>query len=413
MEVQRWSRGSIFWLLLRMMAFFVVVANFFSLIQVGQISLLGYATVAILLATITALVLNFKGAVMLLGRFSGWVAFVVWLCLTFVISGVEVAQPPIANISLVAIMAFSGMMAWAVPSEVNTLYTILRWAFAANTGLAILLLAITGTSGDLLGPRTCAIVAVLGLGVTLSYWRHGHRVWLYVSLAMILIPLVTLSRTAAACGLILFPISGIPMRKRKVSWTKIAILGIGACACFFIAIEMSPELQSRFFFGGRTAKDFVHGDATLDTSGRAEMWGAIIDSWSADQQTMWIGRGAGSSEGAAASAVASMSHPHNDYLALLHDYGIIGFAIFIVAFLRLIWGRWKTWRNSEFAGSEWATVHSSAFLMVLALGIMMITDNPMEYMFAILPTALMVGSSIGLEANESSGELALTESSLM
>jgi O-antigen ligase len=411
LDVQRQGRVSVFWLLLRVMACFVLVANFFTLVQVGPLSLLGYATVVILLVTTMALAFNIRGVVLMFRPLFLWGTFVVWLCLTFVISGIVVAQPPIANISLIAIMALSGVMAWAVPSEVKTLHTILRWAFVANAGISMVLLALTGLSGDLLGPRTCAITAVLGLGITLSYWRRGHRAWLFVSLALVLVPLVTLSRTAAACGLVLFPISGIPLRQRKLSWTKMAFLGIAACVCLYSAMEMFPELQNRFFFGGRTAKDFVHGNATLDTSGRAEMWAAVIDSWSATPQTMWIGRGAGSSEDAASEGVSSMSHPHNDYLALLHDYGIIGFSIFVLAYFKLIWGRWKTWGRSESAGSQHAIIHSAAFLMALAMAIMMITDNPLEYMFAILPTALVVGSSIGLEANENSQESASPESS--
>jgi O-antigen ligase len=403
------GRPSIFWMMLRALAGFVLIANFLTLVQVGTISLLGYATVVILGVTIMALAFSLREVIQLFRYLYLWLAFVLWLCLTFILSGVAVIQPPIAHISLVMIMAVSMVMAFAVPGEVKILHTILRWVFVVNAGLSLLLLALTGTSGDLLGPRTCAIMAILGLGITLSYWRHGHRRWLYVSMGLVLIPLVTLSRTAAVCGLVLFPISGLAMRKRKASWVKLALLGVAACICFLIAVEVSPAIRDRFFFGGRGAKDFVHGNATLDTSGRAEMWGAVIDSWWTNPQTIWIGRGAGSSEEIANSAVSNMSHPHNDYLALLHDYGIIGFTIFAVAFFGLIWGRWKIWRRSEIEGSPHAMIHSSAFLMALALGLMMITDNPLEYVFAILPTALVVGCSIGVEVNDKSRKFVARE----
>jgi O-antigen ligase len=398
-DIQRGNRGSLFPLILRLMALFVVVANYFSLIQAGPSSLLGYATVVLLLVALLGLAFSASKTLVVFRPLFLWAVFFFWMCFSFVVSGVAVPQPPIVNIALIAIMAFSAISAWAVPSQMHSLFAILRWAFVANAGIAALYL-LSSYSGDLVGARTCAITAVLGLALLLSHWRHGHRLWLFISAAVVLVPLATLSRTAAACGLLLFPLSALRLPGRKTRWGRVAILAIAACALFYIATEMSPSLKSRFFFGGRSATDFVTGHATLDTSGRAEMWQAVIESWSYSWKTMLIGRGAGSNEDAAAAGVSTMAHPHNDYLALLHDYGAIGLSIFLIAFFKMLSGRWKAWGRAEAAGSEYAEIHSAAFLMALAFAIMMTTDNPLDYMFAIMPTAIVVGCSLGLEINQ-------------
>jgi O-antigen ligase len=396
---QRPSRASVFHITVRIMACFVVVANFLYLIQAGPLSLLGYVTILFLLVAGLELAFSTRATLTIFGPLFFWVVFVAWLCISFAISGIAVPQPPIANAALIAIMALSGINAWADPREACTLLGILRWAFVANAGLSLLLVFTGISSNSGLGSRTLAIVAVLGLAVTLSYWRSGHPWWFLISIGVWLVPLVTLSRTAAICGALLFPLSASRSHGRRRRWTKVVVLTMVAGCTFYVAIRTVPEFENRFFFG-RSPEDFINGKASLDTAGRAQMWQSVIESWSATAQTMIIGQGAGTSEDAASKGVSSMDHPHNDYLGVLHDYGIIGLSIFVTAFFLLLRGRWKAWSHAEESGSQQAGIHCAAFLMAFAFAIMMITDNPLEYFFAILPTAIVVGSSVGVEMYE-------------
>ena len=398
---QHGNRASIIHITLRIMTGFVVAANFLAAVQAGPLTLLGYVTILFLI--VAGLVLTFRtGATLMIFKpLFFWGAFIVWMCISFAVSGITVPQPPIAIAALIAIMALSGINAWAVPNEVHALHTILRWAFIANAGFSLVIVLGRIPADYYLGSRTLAIVALLGLAVTLSYWRAGHPLWFFVSIGMWLVPLVTFSRTATICGVFLFPLSASRSQDPGRRWTKRLILVMLAGCGFYGATQIFPEFENRFFFG-RSTQDFFNGKATLDTAGRAEMWQAVIESWSSTPQTMLIGQGAGSSGVAASKGVSSMNHPHNDYLGLLHDYGIIGFSIFVTAFFLLLRGRWRAWSRAEESGSRHAVIHSAAFLITSAFAVMMFTDNPLEYFFAILPTAVIVGSSVGVEMHESS-----------
>jgi O-antigen ligase len=394
----RAGRVSLIDVSLRAMACLVVLGTLPSAIRVGSISMLGYATVVCLGIAVIELTYTLNSTIKVFKHLFLWGMFFVWICLSLLVSGLAYPQPLLANIALILLLALSAINGWSQPARIYTLHTILRWSFIVNIGISVILL-LSQALGDVAGPRGCAIVAVLGLAVTLSYWRVGHIWWLFASVALWLVILLTLSRTATICGALLFLLAVSRRRDGSFSKSKILIAaGVGA-TFFAILIVAFPQFEGRFFFG-HSAADFAHGKAGLDTSGRAEMWQAVFDSWSSTPKNMLLGQGAGTSEDAASKGVPSMTHPHNDYLAVLHDYGLIGWLIFAVALVRLLYGRWKAWSKAGLEGAEYTFIHSSAFLMVVAFVIMMITDNPYDYFYAILPVAIVVGSSVGLEIRQ-------------
>lgn len=72
----------------------------------------------------------------------------------------------------------------------------------------------------------------------------------------------------------------------------------------------------------------LNGDIQQGTSGRLEIWSALMDVYKSDIITVLLGLGVGGSE-----LVGLKADPHNFYLQVLSEFGIIGFLFFAIAFM--------------------------------------------------------------------------------
>ena len=143
-----------------------------------------------------------------------------------------------------------------------------------------------------------------------------------------------------------------------------------------IALTFTSAQFQRRFFGGRGAEggsvdDLLEG--RIDSSGRFELWGLL---WEKAMARPVHGYGAGSSSYESARA-GEIAHPHNDYLRILYDYGLAGFAIFWLFYVR-IWLRalfgMRRGRESEAYG-----VRAQVYLALSGLLLISATDNPVIY----------------------------------
>jgi O-antigen ligase len=138
------------------------------------------------------------------------------------------------------------------------------------------------------------------------------------------------------------------------------------------------------------------GGYTFSATGRTELWSLT---WHQFEESPWIGQGAGASE-EYLTALGGASHPHNDYLRLLFDYGIVGTALWtlgIVLIMTALFRDWRRWDESRDpkAGTElWALLSIAAFLAA------MITANPLVYMHVQGPLGLIVGVALATSAGK-------------
>ncbi|HEY0375240.1 MAG TPA: hypothetical protein VGC94_10620, partial [Amnibacterium sp.] len=88
----------------------------------------------------------------------------------------------------------------------------------------------------------------------------------------------------------------------------------------------------------------------------------------------------------------NIGHPHNDYLRLWHDFGLLGVGLFALGLLILIVGAVRRALRTEPGSSA---VHWSAALGLSAVAAAAATDNVFIYPFVMLPLAAVVGVSIG------------------
>jgi len=198
----------------------------------------------------------------------------------------------------------------------------------------------------------------------------------------------SLSRLAFAVALFLFPLSQIrPTSIRR--WLLFALWGTLAAGLFYLAVTYVEPVRARFFEGDLS---WQVGSLPINVMGRTRFWRIILDSFA---ESPWIGKGAGASQEVLRKLYVNISHPHNDYLRILHDFGVIGLALWILALGRLLWVTWKARIRADRRRSADARVHLAAFLSLIVLVLSMLTDNTMDYVFVMAPQAVLVGMSLG------------------
>lgn len=181
-----------------------------------------------------------------------------------------------------------------------------------------------------------------------------------------LVPVLTTARATTLVAGLLYPLSLAPVSTRR------RVLITGAVVLVGIGVFYSSTFQEKMFLSGSgSVGDLTSDVGDLQTSGRAEMWLAL---WEEFPERPWLGHGADAS-GVVSMEVANMDQPHNDYLRLLYDYGVIGLALFLLA---VIWTMVRLMRLKSVAVEHrwWKYALASSFIPYLLL---MITDNIILY----------------------------------
>ena len=244
-----------------------------------------------------------------------------------------------------------------------------------------------GTS-ELIGARSFGLFALLGVAHFLAEWRYGR--WTGLLWATLITVLIGLSESRLALGIAvaLFPLSQIPTR-RLTRVFRMAAVACGVIALSYAAFEYFDALRDRFLIGDTSVKFAGIG---INVSGRLSFWRVTMESIN---DSPIVGKGAGSTEGLIESVFLDIRHPHNDYLRVVHDYGVIGVGLWIVAILTLLISLWRSWRRADREKSGLARFHLAALLGLIAFILAMSMENALVYTFVTAPLALLIGSAFG------------------
>ena len=117
-----------------------------------------------------------------------------------------------------------------------------------------------------------------------------------------------------------FPLTFAPMKPRKRLLILLAFGVIG------LLILYSPRMQQKMFWSGHgTLIDLKLDNPDLKTSGRFNVWGKL---YKEVQEKPWFGHGTNAQGEFLLSWLNVYGQPHNDWLRLLFDYGLVGTLIF-------------------------------------------------------------------------------------
>ena len=240
-------------------------------------------------------------------------------------------------------------------------------------------------------PRSFALAALVSLAWSLALVRYGsrHAIWLVIGLALAI--LFSLSRTAFAIALIITPLAAVSSRG-LVKMLRVGLIVLLVAAVFYVVFTQVAVFRERFTEGDVRQVGVVR----INASGRLAVWPFIWESFS---DSPWLGHGAGSTVELTTSLFGEdLAHAHNDYLKLLHDFGLVGALLWLLGTTAGVTSSFRAWRESDRGGDSAARFHLASALALIAVAISMATDNTISYFFVMAPTGVLLGASRGLAA---------------
>ncbi len=245
----------------------------------------------------------------------------------------------------------------------------------------------------LIGPRAVAIYLLIPLACGLARWRYAagpkaRTVAMTTSILALLTILFTLSRTASMVGLLLFGVSRLRPSRKFISSAR-TMAGIALAVA---VLTLVPQFRERLFFGANP--EFLGYVESFNTAGRNKTWPLTFER---ALERPVLGWGPGSSRLLVGELLSykhtdAEYHPHNEYLQVFHDMGIVGILCLVGSWGTLLWRQSRRWKQADRDGDPVLAARSLAALLgIMALMLTSLTDNTFHYAFAVLPAILLVG----------------------
>jgi O-antigen ligase len=340
----------------------------------------------------------------LLGRVVPYLGFLTWIgiSLGWALPDFWGVQNGILYILFGSLVIISGVVAGRDPGKTHELVRrCMLWIDSIALAIVLASLVVGGlpTAEGVwwFGPRGLALLGLIPLSWHLAGWYYGVRGSLIPVCLWLAAIALSLSRTATAVSLLLFGMTSLlQLRFRRTNpvWSTAVFLGLLIIAG--AVVRYSDVFRGRLF-GGDTA--LAIGTARINTEGRLELWDLVASS---ARRSPMIGNGLGSSQAvvnAAYPRFAGVGHPHNDYLRMWHDFGLIGLLLFVAALGGWLVVLFRRWYRAERWGSDSTQLELSATLGLLGVLLAMLTDNVIVYVFAMGPLGVLVGAGLGLRAH--------------
>jgi hypothetical protein len=324
--------------------------------------------------------------------------FLLWAVAAGALHGV--GKYGIQNLAVfVMLIAGSALIAATDARRPEQIYRILigcAWLTAAVYAASVVLHG-AGTS-TFFGARSFAIEALPLLAVAVAY-SHRSRAGRLLPWVLFMLIVLSLSRTAMFAGLVLM-VFHMSRGRGGRSTAKMLIALVLVSAAAYVAVDHVSVIRDRFTEGDR---GFSVGGTTLDTEGRNVIWPLV---WHSAQEHAWLGAGPGTSTVLVSQTLPPETEPHNDYLRLWHDYGLVGLALWCGGYAWAIASGIARARRAP-AGSAMEARQVAAALALVALALVMLTDNAIIYPFAVAPVMLLVGCAAESRHREVVGPVAV------
>jgi O-antigen ligase len=246
----------------------------------------------------------------------------------------------------------------------------------------------------IVGPRSVSLLALAAVGWHLARWYEGHRRSGAYAVLWIIAVVLTLSRTATAAALtevaivMLLQLWFAPGRlvRRAPLVAAAALLGAAMLAVY------GAQVRDRFFTAEFNVIEV--GGVRVSSSGRSNLWPAVVES---ALRRPVIGQGLGSSQMVSGDIGEYLGHPHNDYLRVWHDLGLIGLVLLLTAFITWCRTLWRALRSAarHKGAHEQVVLPLAGFLGLLSLMLAASTDNALIYPFVMAPMGILVGAGLG------------------
>lgn len=289
------------------------------------------------------------------------------------------------------IEGFQNTLVWA--AFALTLFSLPYWIAAQDTHRAQSLLRIVVVvvpvtkiiifyaGVDVYGEASYALVALILLAIAVS---QRPQAWFeYLSPWLLLYSVLLCDvRTAAVVAALLVIVS--VWQWPVASWAKTALTFVSAVLA---GVMVWWAVGDRLLNSGDSGlAQFVGEDsilARIGTTNRGAAWAYILENL--PEGTNWWGQGPGHSS-FLADELLGIHHPHNEYLRIFFDFGWIGFALFLAGSLAMFLALVVTWRSTR------TELSLAGLLSIVVVALMAVTDNPIVFIYVMLPVALLVSA---------------------
>lgn len=248
----------------------------------------------------------------------------------------------------------------------------------------------------LVHPRPAALHLLVIVALAVAQWRYGSRSrgrrWgALVSVIAAGTILLTLSRMASLTALLLLATFRLhPVR----SWTLIPQVLVGIAVVGLILFQVT-WFRDRSFF--KADVSIAESWQNLNTAGRADsFWPLTIEhalqkplfGWGLGGARVFLGKFGPKVKG---KWEPGDYHPHNEYLQVFHDMGILGLMLMLVTWGALMTRYWRDWKQAHLSGNllvaKWsmaATIGMAAVLFTI------LTDNTLHFASVMTPVFIIV-----------------------
>ncbi len=235
---------------------------------------------------------------------------------------------------------------------------------------------------DFQGQSAFAITALLVLAWTLSIlpsnWLHHALPW-WVFVAILFAEVRMAGVTSAI--MMLFLVRHLPVRPaiRALSLIPVAVLSTAMVWLFLGDKFVRRVSEGANLMGvGNPGLGFFE---ILGTSERGPGWVLLVESLRGGSN-IW-GQGAGETTRFFLTEYP-IDHAHNEYLRIFYDFGWVGLFLFLAGALGLFLAVATVQRKSPSDFSR------AALLIIPAIAILSLTDNPIVYVMAMLPAGVII-----------------------
>jgi O-antigen ligase len=278
------------------------------------------------------------------------------------------------------------VLAWRAADRAEQVLNRLAQICLLGLGLVAALLLAVRVLGGLPGLEVSVRPIAISLAIMFIVATANARSWrrtMLIGVTVVLIAGLTGSRMSSVVLLALLLCS--PSLAVSLQWR----VAVGLLAVLLLVqLSQTDAFKTRFFFDSdATLTDVLTLSPKLNTAGRREAWPALIEACSDAPIT---GHGVGSASQISESiSSGGFGQPHNDYLRTYCETGLAGSILFWGFFLAV------GVRSCRLAvrGQD-RELHAGAGLLVLALLLFALTDNPMVYTAHFMtPLAAVLGLS--------------------
>ena len=373
-------------------------------VHLGGSTLLGIITLGEIGIGAGALILSRSFPKRVLMLLSPYAAFMLWcgLSLAWAPPRTQGLQNAAVFLSFLVLSTVTAIATAEYRSTVERLITGAMFAAdAIGLGLVAASVIIRGwpTNIDVVPwfvhPRALALFALVPLSWHLARWALGNERAVLVACLWVAAVFFSLSRTATASAILLVLLASI-VRTRHVRGG--AMRGIRSQYLMFAVVPVLIIGALSFApFRARLTRSDLRAATTpqfeLRDNGRSQMWAGVMKSAA---ESPVIGKGLGTSESAVSNTYYWVGHPHNDFLRVYHDLGVIGLLLLVASLGTWWFALWRDWRrHDDDENTTHAALSLAAIGALLSLVLGMLTDNSLVYGFVMSPTAILVGAGLG------------------